>query len=435
MFHRNLIVILRLSPALIFLCHPVCLRAEGTNLEQEIRELRQQNRELTSQLQQQNAVLNSLSQKIDQLTTAKTPPDAGGNADVPVKSGVNFGKINISGEGGVAFFDTGPQGFAPDSEFRVDEARLFFDAPIWNEVSFYSDVDLATRESSGLGLELNEFYLDFPDVSQLWGKDNQLNFRAGRLNIPFGEEYLNRNAIDDPLISHSVSDLWGVDPGVELYGAFGKFSYVAAVQNGGHNNAGDFDGDKSVAAKVSYDPDRHWHFSVSGMRTGDLQVNGDGLSALWIGNGFFRALGPAATTFHADLVEGDVTARWNSGHVSAFGGYARANDNDPSGNDGRNVFYYSLEAVQNLPRKFYVATRFSQMLAQNGFPIVGNGNFNDYYFNTLTAELWRLSLGLGYRFSDQLIVKVEYSFERGNEVGGEARDREDFFGTEAVFKF
>ncbi len=90
--------------------------------------------------------------------------------------------------------------------------------------------------------------------------------------IPFGEEYMNRYAMENPLISHSLSDFWGIDQGVELYGKFGKFSYAAAVQNGGNGGVEDFDGDKSIAGRISFDPNQHWHFSVSGMRTGDLNV-------------------------------------------------------------------------------------------------------------------------------------------------------------------
>jgi hypothetical protein len=64
---------------------------------------------------------------------------------------------------------------------------------------------------------------------------------------PFGEEYLVRNAIDNPLITHSIADFWAVTPGLELYGNLGKFSYVAAIQNGGESNGGD----KSVAGRIS----------------------------------------------------------------------------------------------------------------------------------------------------------------------------------------
>lgn len=427
---------LLLAAGLVFWNQP--LQAGDANLEEQVRALHKQNALLQQQLQKQGGLLDALTRKVNEMEAANAAREnaATENAATGKKGGFNLGKVDLSGEGGVAFFNTGREGMAPQSNFRVDEARLFVEAPIWNEVYFYSDVDLATRENNNTQLFLNELYLDFQDVSQLWGKDNQFNVRAGRLNIPFGEEYQSRNAIDNPLVSRSLSDLWGVDPGVELYGAFGKLSYVVAVQNGGISGVQDFSGDKSVAGRIGFDPNRWLHFSVSGMRTGDEDASQDMLSALWFGNGFFRSLGsPGTTAFHANLVEGDATVRWKSGHVSAFGGYARYNDNDPTADNGRDIYYYSVEGVQNLPKKFYAAARFSEIKSDKGFPIVGYGNFGEYFFSDLSTELWRLSLGLGYRFSDQLVIKTEYSFERGKETSGEARDHEDFFGTEAVFKF
>src|SRR5262249_5228547 len=160
---------------------------------------------------------------------------------------------------------------------------------------------------------------------------------------PFGEEYLYRDAIDNPLISRSASDLWGVDEGIELYGALGLVQYVVAVQNGGVSTTHDFDGDKSVAGRISYDPTRWLHLSVSGMRTGNLNANKDRLSELWFANGFFRSLGSTNTTrFHANLVEGDITFRLPRGHIRAFGGYVHYDDDDPNGNNARDVYYYSV---------------------------------------------------------------------------------------------
>jgi hypothetical protein len=49
--------------------------------------------------------------------------------------------------------------------------------------------------------------------------------------------------------------------------------------------------------------------------------------------------------------------------------------------------------------------------------------------------LWRLTLGTGYRFSPNLALKVDYSFERGKESDGETRDHEDLFATELAFRF
>lgn len=401
--------------------------------------MREQNAALQKRVQQQNDRLDALAKKVQELEAARPEPaNAGSDEAVPARSGLNFGRVNLSGEGGVAFLNTGEEGFAPHSEFRVDEARLFVEAPIWDEVYAYGEADGATRENTDLGLKLGELYLDFQDASRLWGKDGQLNVRAGRLDIPFGEEYLTRFAIDNPLILHSVPDLWGMDPGIELYGTLGKFCYVVAVQNGSDaNGVQDFDGDKSVAGRIGYDPAPWLHFSVSGMRTGDLNAPKDKMSALWIGNGFFRSLGSTngTTTFHANLVEADVTARWSSGHVGAFGGYARYGDNDPTANNARGAFYYSVEGVQELPHRFYAAARFSGITAHQGFPMVGNGNFGNYFFRELSTELWRVSLGLGYRFNDRLVIKAEYALERGRDAGGDARDQEDFFGTEAAFRF
>jgi len=412
------------------------LASDSTNVEDEVRLLREQNALLQQQVKNQGTVLDTLTKKVEALEAASGTHMEDGDHPSPPPGGLNFGKINLSAEGGVGFFNTGPEGFAPDSNFRVDETRLFVEAPVWGNVYFHSDLDLATHENTSLNAELGELYLDFEDASQLWGRDGQLNVRAGRIDIPFGEEYLNRYAMENPLISRSLSDIWGIDPGVELYGTLGKFSYVAAVQNGGGNGVQDFDADKSVTARLCYDLNPHWHFSLSGMRTGDLDVKSDVMSELWFGGGFFRSIGsPATTKFYADLVEADVTARWNSGHVSVFGGYAHYADNDPAVNNSRYLLYYSVEAQQKLPHKFYAAARFSQIFAPNGYPIVGNGNFGEYFFGELTYQIWRASFGLGYVFSDNLALKAEYSIERGETEGGDSRDSEDFFGTEAVFKF
>ncbi|HEV2693909.1 MAG TPA: outer membrane beta-barrel protein [Verrucomicrobiae bacterium] len=407
-------------------------------MEDEVRLLREQNALLQQQLQKQGSALDALKDKVQKLeTNAEAQAVAAGENPPPASAGYNIGNIHFSAEGGVAFFNTGTEGSTPHSEFRVDEARVFVEAPVWDDIYFYSDVDLATRETTGLNTQLGELYLDFEDVTKVFGKSSSwLNIKAGRLDTPFGEEYQTRYAMENPLISHSLTDIWGIDPGVELYGKLGKFSYVLAVQNGGGNGVRDYDGDKSVMARVSYDPNKTWHFSLSGMRTGNLDPKNDYTSALWFGNGWFTSIGsPATTKFHAEAVEGDITGRWKSGHVSAFGGYVRYGDNDPAADNSRNIFYYSVEAEQDLPHKFYLASRFSQILAPDGYPLVGFGDMANYFGGTLTTSLWRFTLGGGYRFSDRLAVKVEYSLEQGTEVGGAARSHEDFFGTEAVFKF
>jgi hypothetical protein len=418
-------------------------RAAITNIESQLQTILQQNAALQSQLHEQQKLIDSLRQDVATLhhadeqrsadkASAATP--AMEPAETTKPAGFNFGNVHLSGEGGAGLFETGSEGSSPNSEFRVDEARLFVDAQVWGDVYAYGELNLATREEPDVNLHLGELYLDAEDISKLWGQTGQLNARIGRMYIPFGEEYLTRYAIDNPLISHSLSDLWGVDEGAELYGGIGKFSYVLAVQNGGIPDTRDFNADKSVAGRLSFDPNQHLHFSVSGMRTGDLNASNDVLSAIWFANGFFRSLG-AGTLFHADLLEADATWRLPHGHVSAFGGYIRYNDNDPTADNSRDVYYYSVEGVHDVIGKLYAGARFSEIFAHRGFPLVGNGNMDDYLFGPLTDRIWRLSLGLGYRWNQHLVLKTEYTLERGKEIGGVNRDHEDLFATEAVFGF
>ena len=420
---------------------------EQTDIRQELLLLRQQNQALQQQLRRQQNLIDSLSEKVTEIQATslqssyevdRLKVEFENNGQEPGKtSSFSLGQVRLSGEGGVGFFHSGSQGAFPNAEFRADEIKLFVDAPIWGDVYFFTELNLITREAPDLSLHLGEAYLEFENVSRLWNWDRVVSIRAGRMDIPFGEEYMFRDAIDNPLISHSLSDIWGVDEGLELYGAAGKFGYVVAVQNGGPSGNRDFEADKSIAGRVSFDPARWLHLSASGMRTGDLKLPNDYWSELWFGNGWVLPLGSTnMTKFHAELVEGDVVLRLPQVQVKAFGGLLHYDDNDPAGNNSRDVYYYSVEASHDFSRKFYAAVRFSQMFADKGFPIAANGDINHYLFSgLLTEEIWRLSLGLGYRWNQNFLLKTEYCFEQGKVLGGGERDHEDLVAVEAAFKF
>ncbi|EEF59870.1 hypothetical protein [Pedosphaera parvula] len=419
--------------------------ADAPVTSDQILQLQRQNEALQEQLRKQQQLIDSLTHKVAEIQEVNATHDRQitdlkekEGSDTPAQSGgsIHFGKVQIGGEGGVAFFHSESHGSTPNAEFRIDEAKLFVDAPIWNNVYFFGELNLAARDENDLDVRVGELYLDWENLSQIWGQDRQVNLRLGRFYIPFGEEYLYRYAIDNPLISHSLSDIWGVDEGVELYGSLGKFSYVAAVQNGGIATTRDFNADKAVVGRFGYDPARWLHVSVSGMRTGDLDANKDSLSEMWFGNGWIRSIGSTQTTrFHANLAEGDVVMTFSGLQLRGAGGYLNYADNDPAGRNHRDVYYYYVEGVKDITRKFYGAARFSQMFATGGFPIVGNGDVGTFMFGRLTTDYWRLSLGLGYHFSPNLLAKGEYSFNQGKELDGEKRTHENVFALEAAFRF
>jgi hypothetical protein len=395
-------------------------------------------RQLKDQLRQQQAIIQELTRKVSDLEARQTAA----GAETPVTKPwalPDLGKLHVSGEGGVAFFHTGSKGAFPNKEFRVDEAKLFVETPIWNDIYFFTELNITTREEPDTYMRIGELYLDFENLGRWFNRDRWLNLRVGRFDIPFGEEYLTRDAIDNPLISHSLGDLWGVDEGIELYGEIGKFNYVFAVQNGGHPSLRDYNGDKALVGRVSFDPEKWLHLSVSGMRTGDLDVNGDEFSEMWFANGFIRAIGNpgTTTTFRAELFEGDVQVNLPRGYLRTAGGYIHSDDNDSSGADnGRDVYYYYAEGVFNITPKMYAAARFSQIFAEDGFPLLGDsGDWMQYFVNELSTELSRFSIGLGYRPTPNLLLKTDFTYNTGETVAGAARNNENFFGVEAAFKF
>jgi cell division protein FtsB len=419
---------------------PLCAQ-DNEELKKELQQLRDENRQLQNELQHQRELIEQLDNKFSglQKTNAARENDyqtlkatvEGNTPPPPGNHGFSLGNVAITGEGAAGLYETGKNGRFPNAAFRVEEARLFFDAPVWEDIYFYGQVDLITLESYDTGLNLGELYLQFENLGKYWNKDQLLNARLGQFYIPFGEEYQSRFAIDNPLISHSLSDLWGYDAGVELFGSLHKFSYTVAAQNGGITTLNDNTADKSITARVGYDPAKWLHFSVSGFRTGELNASKD-LSAIWIGGGLFKSIGSKATSLYdVTMGEFDSTAKWKRGYVKGAAGYAAYNDNDPAGQNHRDIYYYYVEALQHLTPKYYAAARFSQIRARNGYPIIGDMPG----FGVRTSDLWRLSLGLGCNLNSHVALKIEYMMEHGQLSAGGPRNHENMIATEAAFKF
>jgi hypothetical protein len=407
----------------------ICTRAQS--IEDRLRALEAKNETLRQQLAGQQSTIDDLKRRL-----GETPSISTGSAPSK-KTGADFGPVHISGEGGVGYFHTGNDGQYPTGSFRFDEAKLFLESPVWKDTYVYGELDLVTREANDEFFHLGEFYIDFENILRHWTDKSWLNLRVGRVYIPFGEEYNSRYVIDNPLISHSLSDIWGVDEGVEIYGSGYGFDYALAVQNGGHPTLHDFTDDKSFAGRIGYNFDQRARVSFSGMRTGKISAVNDMFSETWFGGGFFRAIGqPASTaTFDAQLFELDAQTFWKSGHLKLAGGYFQYDDDDSSADNSRDGYYYYVEGVQNLTKKIYSAARFSQIHSGEGMPILGHGNWGKYYFGALTHDVWRLSIGLGYKFSDNLVGKIEYTIEQGELQGGMDRGHNNFLGAELGFKF
>jgi len=437
----------RLPMAVIF---AACAGAILSGSEAEtIGELQRQNAELRDQVARQQQTIDRLSSRLDALAAATERNEQAlneirGGGPLPERlpepdQSALGGTVRVSGVAGAAMLDTGPKGQWPNSEFRIDDAKLLLEASVWRNAYLVAGLDLVTREANDEYFHVGELFAEWENVSGLWGRDGLLSLRAGRVAIPFGEEYAERGIMENPLISHSVSDIWGIDEGIEAFGTLGPAEYVLAVQNGGHKTLHDFDSDKSVAGRISFEPFSGFRVSASGMRTGDLNSANDGFSELWIGGGFFRSIGSPATTrlFRANLGEIDLSANWTGGRFRGTLGQARYDDDDSTADNSRRLRYYSAEAMQRVFREsLYAAARYSRIQASRGYPIVGEGAFGDYFFaSPHTRLLERLSLGLGYRFSPSFLLKSEYNLERRTPITGNKPPREHLIATEVGVSF
>jgi hypothetical protein len=383
-------------------------------------ELREQNRLLRAQLDTQQHQIDELRSEMKQWSDQHEI-----SAPVEKNSDENRAgdrRLVVSGEVDMVFLSQGRDGLFPKNEFRVDDADFRFEAPIAHDIFFYSELQLSKRESDD-NFHLGEIYLEYENLSgALGGPDRLVNVRFGRVNIPFGEEYQVRNSLEDPLNTHSLSDIWGTDEGIELYGELGHASYAAAVQDGSGQTSNDFNADKALTLRIGYDITPRFHVSGSAMRTGKLQSAAEN-SEVWFGNVVLRNVHDSSV-HRADFLEADASYRWNNGHI--LGAIGRAHYGDDSGLAGSDVHfrYYQIEAVQSLTHDFYAALRFSSLTADGvGYPLVGLGNFVKYYLTSLrTKELERMSIGGGYRFNPSLLLKAEYTYESGELTTGASRD-------------
>lgn len=412
----------------------------------DVRDLTAQNQRLQEQVQAQQKVIEELSAQLARLAAASERHERElrtlqAREPGAEPAGATLGRdqeVRIAAEGAITFFHTGREGRFPKGEFRADDPVITLEAPVMKNTYFFTELKLLPRDTNAEDFELGEMYVDIEDVSSVWGQPGLLSLRAGRLNIPFGEEYQRRSPVTNPLISHSLSDIWGVDEGLGIYGRVGPARYILAVQNGGVSRLRDYHADKSVTGRLSWEPASWMGVSVSAMRTGKLSSTGDTLSEVWFGGAFFRALGPSGrtTSFWAELYEADVMPRWKTGQATLALGQARFDDSDPIADNARRIRYGYLELVQRIAGRLYGATRYSEIRVARGYPLAGWGSMGTFFFRpSLTEELRRLSLGVGYRFGPPLVWKVEYSWESGRMVNGARRDLEDFFGTQLGMKF
>jgi len=375
-------------------------------------------------------------------------------------------RLHVGGNGAVRFMDGEARAqLERNSGFMVYQAGLVFDMDIAENMSFWYDFALiregAARASSE-SFSREQAYVRWDNLF----RREWLNLKAGRVFMPYGEEYLRWNAVNNPLASYSVAFPWALDEGVLLFGdvlSRDRLSYALTVQNGNTRFNMDDNNEKTVAVKIAGKPLSWLSASASYLNLGRQGTDASkGIAEWWLSGQNIVTVGtttaPAGRSpgrsVNGRAYEANLTAAGALGHVWTSYGYFDMRDSGGR-NYNRLIRYFAVEVLGELPktgRKGYLAGRFSTVgtyhpergYAFAGTELAGGTNNSSPYsnYNFDQRDLTRCSLGGGWRMTDRSVLKAEYSWETTHLIepaktpsNMAQRDKRDFLIFEAALKF
>lgn len=357
--------------------------------------------------------------------------------------------VEISGFAASGFYDTGSAGTRDNGSFEVREASLFIQGDVWENIGFYLEF-----QSNRLGKDddvftrTGEVYLHFRDLALF--ENMPIGLKVGRIDIPFGEEYLRQDAIDNPLISFSAAYPYGWDEGVLVSGAYRGLNWIAAVTDGTDDRSTDSNSDKSLNLKFHGNPTDSLYLSLSLMREGDTSKG-----AFEFGGSHLRPIDSTAglstlghtTSFEVDGLLGGINAKYSfevmshDAYIALAGGAAQQNDQDDSFD--RSFRWFSIEPYVNFNNNWYGVARYSEIGtydSNEGYAFSGK-TFTDgtASFGFDTERLRRLALGIGWTPNPRMRAKIEVGKDWFDLIDASplATNNGDrlFLGLEAAVKF
>lgn len=350
-------------------------------------------------------------------------------------------RFHLSGNADAFYLYGQKNSMADEGRFAVDNARFFFNVDLGGEVRIANRTALRSaslnfewdlvREAS-LKNKVGSLNIRFDGIFGI----PQLNVKAGRFPLPFGEEYLrfHEQRPSNPLISFSAAAPYNWDEGLLLFGSFhqNRFAYAIAITNGDDDFSGNSNETPQVTVKLTARPFAWLTASVSGTRTGGLGGGDPGESALeWGGTHAEPISNAGVQTFqHGVPIAADPTNRlddlyaWeadlvfekrNVGRLWLAGGQAFVESGTGSFYD-RDFAYWIAEAIVELGMlaepldPFYLALRYSAIGtfdSDKGYHFEAMNDGGNLGNNTKRVD--QLSAGVGVRLHKSLIIKAEYS--------------------------
>lgn len=362
-----------------------------------------------------------------------------------------FDRFDISGFMAAGYYKTDIDvAQFSQGKFNIKEASLFFEATVWEDVSAYVEwmaVQLDHEQATVTGNaavadqdagQVAEVYINLQNVLK-HVKDDLLGIKIGRMDIPFGDEYLWSDSTDNPLITHSVIWPYGWDEGIVFYGKYEGLNYVAGIMDGNSNRNTDDHASKSLSLKLYGDLGPLY---LSGSYLDNGKTAQSELTYAW--SRFTPVTGTTSTFVDAKAF--DFNARYTFGSLGYLNlnyGQAYIEDFGNCCND-RRFKYFAAEPLFNVSDNFYLVLRYSTIGTNDhakGYTFDGkphaNGN-NLLGFNT--RSLSRYAIGLGYHLNAMTKIKLEASKDKFQTIffrnpEPTKGDRTAFYGLEVAVKF
>ena len=357
--------------------------------------------------------------------------------------------IEIHGFAAAGIYDTGTAGTRNHGGFEIKEASLFIEGDIWQGASFFLEFQTnRLGKDDQVFTRTGEAYLHFRDIPLF--EAYSFAMKLGRIDIPFGEEYLWQDAIDNPLITNSAAYPYGFDEGLLIYSSFKGINWIAAVTDGTDARSIEDDSEKAWNIKVYGDLTEALYLSLSFMSNGDAAK-----SAFEFGGSHFQPVGAShqstlgtSSSDKVDAILGQIDAKYSfvispslAGYISVA--YGAAEQSDDQSFFDRDVRWFFVEPYISFNHKWYGVVRYSEIGTYDddeGYHFDGKtfaGGNSAFGYDTRTFS--RLGVGIGWIPNPNLRTKVEYGKDWFDLIHGsllsENNDERSFFAIEVSAKF
>ena len=394
--------------------------AEGSK-EEELTVLKSQVQELLKRIEKlevEQVVSKEESKKAkEEVTKLKETSQATQAARVDLAN--SLAKLKIKGRAALGFFDSGKAGSYPAGSFEMPDAKIQFgfQPDDINTLVLRFNVNNATAQSP----LMDYFFLQSKDfIPALKDSPFSLSARLGRFKLGFGEETWTDNLVEGIVPSNSAARATVVDEGLEFAGkvkldkiGLEPLGVVVSVSDGNSGVGSDSTASKAFMGKLYHNPIKPLYVSGSYYNSGELDSSSSEMSLAGVTSAIQSGMAWRRSVWELDArydfgkgkkpLEPMVFSDSKAIVRLSYGEFKDDGNRTRSGNLG------FVDGIYNLNKKFYAAGRYS-FIDMNGDVTAT--------LNSVTANRYdRFSLGGGYHWSDNVILKLGYDWNKNSGPG------------------